>query len=228
MSMPPKITVEIWSDVMCPFCYLGDAVFQEALESFVHRESVTVIYRSFQLDPELTAEPKSMAEHLGGRYSEDQWAAMHEGLAQRGQHYGLTFNFDRSLIVNTNRAHQLSHFAAAAGKGAEAVRELFAAHFTDGANVADVEVLADIAERLGLDPAAARQALAEETYRQAVDADISLARKLGISGVPFFIFDNTYAVSGAQPTQMFQQALGLAWQKAAAEPATAEAGSTES
>ena len=204
------VTVEVWSDVMCPFCYLGDAVLQEALAEFPQRDAVTVEYRSFQLSPELTDTPKSMEEHLAGRYPEEQMATMHEQLRERGDQHGITFNFDQSLMVNTHKAHQFHHFAAAEGKGNDAVRQLFKAHFTDGVNVANLDELVAIADELGLDPAAAREALEAETHFEAVDADISLARKMGISGVPFFVFNNKYAVSGAQPKEMFLQALTAA------------------
>lgn len=209
------LTVDIWSDVMCPFCYLGDSVLAEALKEFPHRDEVEVRYHSFQLSPELTETPISQHEHLGDRFPKEQLDAMHANFNTRGAEYGLTYNFDDSLMVNTHKAHQLSQFANTEGKGHEVMLNLFKAHFTDGVNVADVDALVQIADDSGLDSAAARTALTEGTYAHLVDADINQARQLGISGVPFFVFANKYAVSGAQPKEMFLQALNTAWTEVA-------------
>lgn len=211
----PTLTIDIWSDVMCPFCYIGDSVLDEALTEFAHRDKVEVRYHSFQLSPELTETPKSMNEHLGSRFSPEQLTQMHEQLAARGAEHGVNFNFDRSLIVNTHKAHELSHLAAAEGKGHDMTLRLFSAHFTDGVNVADIDELVRIATEAGLDTATTREALEQGAYTEAVKADIAQARQMGITGVPFFVFAGKYAVSGAQPKEMFLQALNTSWDELA-------------
>ena len=209
------LTVDIWSDVMCPFCYLGDSVLEQALAEFPHRDQVEVRYHSFQLSPELTDSPISQEEHLGGRFSPEQLQGMAEQFNTRGAEHGLEYNFDRSLMVNTHKAHQLSQAANAEGKGHEVMLKLFKAHFTDGVNVADTDSLVAIAEDAGLDGQKTREALDKGTYVSDVDGDIAQARNLGISGVPFFVFAGKYAVSGAQPKEMFLQALNTSWSELA-------------
>ena len=211
----PTLTVDIWSDVMCPFCYLGDSILEEALQEFPHRDHVEVRYHSFQLSPELSDQPISQHEHLGDRFPAEQLDAMHEQFNSRGTGYGIAFNFDTAKIVNTHKAHELAHFAQAAGKGHDMNLRLFKAHFTDGVNVADTDALVTLAEEAGLDGAAAREALDSGKHVSDVDGDIARARTLGITGVPFFVFAGQYAVSGAQPKEMFLQALNTAWNEIA-------------
>ncbi|MDA3147586.1 DsbA family oxidoreductase [Leucobacter sp. UCMA 4100] len=205
------LTIDIWSDVMCPFCYLGDSVLAKALAEFEHRDQVTVTYHSYQLMPELSVEPVNLQELLAGRYGPEQLAAQHEHLAARGKEHGLEYNFDTSLAVNTRKAHELSHFATSKGKGHEAMLRLFKAHFTEGLNVADVDTLARLAGEVGLDEAEARASLERAEFADAVDKDIVAAQQMGINGVPFFVFAGKYALSGAQPKEMFAQALNTAW-----------------
>lgn len=207
----PTLTIDIWSDVMCPFCYLGDAILGEALAEFPHRDQVEVRYHSFQLSPELSDEPISQHEHLGNRFSAEQLNAMQGQFTTRGAEYGLGYNFDTAKIVNTRKAHELAHFAQEHGKGHDINLRLFKAHFTDGVNVADTDALVGLAEDAGLDGDAARAALDQGAHVSDVDGDIAQARNLGITGVPFFVFGGQYAVSGAQPKEMFLQALNTAW-----------------
>lgn len=205
------LTIDIWSDVMCPFCYLGDTVLAEALDEFEHRDQVTVTYHSYQLMPELTVEPVDMQTLLEGRYGPEQLAAQHEHLTARGAELGIEYNFDTSLAVNTLKAHELGHFATAQGKGHEMMLRLFKAHFTDGVNVADIDALVTLAGEIGLDETAARASLERGEYADAVDNDIRSAQQIGIQGVPFFVFAGKYALSGAQPKELFAQALTTAW-----------------
>lgn len=209
-----RLVVDVWSDVMCPFCYLGDEFFARALDQFPHRKDVEIRYHSFLLMPELSSDaPTDLAELLSAKrgFPRDQAEAMNEQLAARGREVGLEYRFDRALAVNTRTAHELSHFAAASGKQHEIVRRLFEAYFTDGLNVADHLVLADLAAEVGLDRDAALAALAGGEYAAAVDEDLRQAREFGINGVPFFVFAGKYAVSGAQPVEAFLQALETSW-----------------
>lgn len=191
---------------MCPFCYLGDTNLAHALERFDERDRVDIRFRSFQLHPELPEDgavdiDEFLATKLGA--SREQAAAMNAGVADRGRAAGLDFHFERALAANTRRAHELSHFAAEHGRQHALMTRLFEAQFVDGLDVSDPDVLVDIAADVGLDPQAARGALDDAVYAAAVDADIDEARRLGVSGVPFFVFDHKYAVSGAQPVETF-------------------------
>jgi predicted DsbA family dithiol-disulfide isomerase len=216
------ITVDVWSDVVCPFCYLGDSLLQQAIERFPHGGAVQVRYHSFQLNPGFPAGEAIRADdylaHTHGMPAA-QITASHAQLAARGAEAGLDYRFTDAMMVNTLDAHRLIHFAKAAGREHDMVMRLFRAEFTEGLNVADHEVLADLAAGLGLSRADAAEALATGAFSDDVQSDLAQARQLGISGVPFFVFDNKRAVSGAQPIEMFLKALDLSWQDRAGQPA---------
>ncbi|GLW34923.1 DsbA family oxidoreductase [Actinoplanes regularis] len=216
------ITIDVWSDVVCPFCYLGDKILQQAIEQFPHGGAVQVRYHSFQLNPGFPAgEAIPADEYLAKslRMPAAQIAASHAQLASRGAEAGVEFRFGGSFMVNTLDAHRMIHFAKAAGREHDMVDRLFRAEFTDGLNVADHGVLADLAAELGLSRDGAAEALATGAFEDDIRADLAQARELGISGVPFFVFDGKRAVSGAQPIEMFRKALDLSWQDRAAQPA---------
>lgn len=199
---------------MCPFCYLGDAHLAKALEQFPHRDSVEIRYHSFLLMPELPADTaiglNELLETKRG-ISPDQAEAMNAQVAEQGRAAGLDYQMGRAIATNTRAAHGLSHFAAESGLQHEMILRLFKAYFTEGLNVGDHNVLADLAAEIGLDRDQALKAVSSDAYAHAVDADIDQARQLGISGVPFFIFDGQFAVSGARPVESFLEALNHAW-----------------
>lgn len=212
--------VEIWSDVVCPWCYLGRRHLQLALEGFPHRGEVNLIYRSFELDP--AAQPgvtTPTVEMLARKYgmSEAQAHDAQRQMEQRAAGRGLTFRMDGLRSGSTRDAHRLLHLAKARGRQAELAEGLHRAYFTEQASVFDHAALADIAAGAGLDASEARAVLAGGEYARDVDADEAMARSLGVAGVPFFVFDRRYAVSGAQPPEVLGQALERAW----AESATA-------
>lgn len=216
------ITIDVWSDVVCPFCYLGDSVLQQAIEQFPHGSSVEVRYHSFQLNPGFPVGDAILAdEYLAKNYRMPaaQLEASHAHLATQGAKAGLDYRFEDTMMVNTLDAHRIIHFAKAAGREHDMVMRLFKAEFTEGLNLADHEVLADLAAELGLDRAAAAEALATGGFESDIRADLAQAQAYGISGVPFFVFDNKWAVSGAQPVEAFRQALDKAWQARATQPA---------
>jgi predicted DsbA family dithiol-disulfide isomerase len=214
------ITVDVWSDVVCPFCYLGDATLQQAVDASPQASSIQVRYHSFQLNPDVT-ETMPTYEYLASRrgFPMAQVKASHEMFVTRGAELGLDYRFDQALVTNTKDAHRLIHFAKVQGREHEMVLRLFKAEFTDGLDISDHAVLADLAAEVGLDRAAAVQALTSGAHEADFQADIEAARQLGITGVPFFVFDNKRAVSGAQPLEMFQRALNLSWQDRSAAPA---------
>lgn len=223
--VPGRLGIDVWSDVMCPFCYLGDTLLGQALDGFPHADRVDVEYHSFLLMPQLSTTPVDLADLLSSTHgmSRDQAIALNDNLAVRGRELGLDYRFDLAQAVNTRTAHQLTHFAARHGKQHELVRRLFVAYFTDGLNLADHGVLARLAAEVGLDQAAAEAALTSQEYAADVDTDLQYARELGITAVPFFVFGGKYAISGAQPIDAFTQTLDTAWNEivvgAVADPA---------
>jgi predicted DsbA family dithiol-disulfide isomerase len=205
------VKIEIWSDVVCPWCYIGKRRLERALRDFEHAGEVEVTWRSFQLNPDTppgTAVPT--LDYLAGRFGPES-AAMTARVAELAKTEGLDLDFGTALTVNTLDAHRLLHLAADLGVGAAAKERLLRAHFTEGADLSDHETLARLAGEVGLDPDRARAMLALTEYDAEVRADLKEARRLGISGVPFFVFDRRYGISGAQPAETFGQALRTAY-----------------
>jgi len=202
--------IEIWSDVMCPFCYIGKNNFEQALNKLPFKDEVEVEWKSFQLDPSL--DPKETQDTIQyfrekKGFPEAQAAQMLGQVTQMGKGAGIDFNFEQTLITNTFSAHKLLHLAKKHNKSNEMEEALFIAHFIDGKNVGDVEVLVALAESLGIDKEEARQAVTTDQLDYEVNQDIQEARNNGISGVPFFVLNGKYAVSGAQPAEVFENAL---------------------
>jgi predicted DsbA family dithiol-disulfide isomerase len=228
-----RLVVDVWSDVMCPFCYMGDTLLDQALQKFPHASGVEVKYHSFLLMPHLSENdaPVDTAEMLAAKYGIPlkQAQEMNQQVTERAGQIGLDYHFERAQTVGTRTAHQLSHFAATQGKQHELIQRLFKAYFTDGLNVADHQVLADLAAEVGLDRDAALAALTSGEFADDVEADIQQAHQYGIQGVPFFVFAGKYAISGAQPVEAFVQALDTSWNEtvgSATATATATAGAT--
>ena len=208
--------VEIWSDVVCPWCYIGKRRLERALGEFEHADEVEVTWRSFQLNPDTlpgTAVPT--LEYLTKRYG-PQAQEMTARVAELAKAEGLDFD-SSSLAVNTLEAHRVLHLAADLGFGDAAKERLLRAHFTEGANLSDHETLTRLVveagppEQAGTIETRAREVLASREYENAVLDDISLARRMGISGVPFFAIDRKYAISGAQSPETFLHALRTAY-----------------
>jgi len=217
--------VEIWSDIACPWCYIGRRRFEKALGEFEHRERVQVIWRSFELDPGAPRENAgTVTEMLMHKYglTRERAEAMHAQVTDLGAAEGLALQFERVQPVNTHDAHRMLHLAAAFGLQGEMKERLQHAYFTEGLNVCDPDTLVRLAVECGLDEGEARRALESGAYAEAVQDDQRRAQMLGIRGVPFFVFGEKYAVSGAQPAEVFASALEQAW--AALSPAFDEAG----
>jgi predicted DsbA family dithiol-disulfide isomerase len=219
--------IEIWSDIACPWCYIGKRRFARALGSFSHRDEVEIVWRSFELDP---SAPKQhgvpQAQLLATKYgvSIQQAESMDANMTAEGRKEGLDMRFDRVQVGNTFDAHRLIHFAATHERGAEMVERLFLAYFTEGAAIADADVLVRLATEVGLDADAARGMLDGTMFADAVRADEARAQGFGISAVPFFAIDERYGISGAQPPEVMLDALRQAWDDAATTRETAEAG----
>jgi len=206
--------IEIWSDIACPWCFVGKRRFESALAGFPHRESLDIVWRSFELDPDApSAHDRRTVELLAGKYRMpvEQAQGMMDDMTAKGAADGITFRFDRSISGNTFDAHRLIHLAATHGLREPMVERLFTAYFTDGESVGDRATLTRLAGELGLDTAAVAAMLASDTFTADVRADEQRAQQFGITGVPFFAIDETYGISGAQPASVLSQALHEAW-----------------
>ncbi|MFD5278537.1 DsbA family protein [Pseudarthrobacter sp. NPDC058362] len=209
--------IEIWSDVACPWCYIGKRRFEAALAEFPHRESVEVTWRSFQLDPTL---PDHYAgtelQYLSTRkgLAPQQVTQMFEHVAEQAAGVGLNYRFDKVVVANSFTAHRLLHLAAAHGLQDAAKERLLSDHFEHGKDVGSREYLTELGAGLGLDPADVEELFTTDKYADEVRADFDEARTLGISGVPFFVLDRKFGLSGAQPKETFTAALNQAWNEA--------------
>jgi predicted DsbA family dithiol-disulfide isomerase len=206
---PEPLTVEIWSDVVCPWCYLGKRRLESALERFDRRDEVEVVWRSFQLQPDAPrfGEPGAGVpahEHLAARFDPAQIEEIQGRLTALAAEVGLDYHLDRGRIGNSFEAHALIHAAARQGSGEAMVERLFKAQHVEGLRVDDPEVLTELAAEIGLDQAAATPT---EADRQAVRDEIEEAGQIGITGVPFFLFGRRLAVSGAQPSELLLEGL---------------------
>lgn len=209
--------VEIWSDVVCPFCYVGKRKFENALEQFGHQGEVQVEWKSFQLTPDFVPVPgesihASLAKKKG--VSEAEGRRMGDQMTLIAKEVGLNYDFDKTIPANTFLAHQLIHFAAHQGQQGAMKERLFAAYYLEGQDINTLDNLVKLAAEIGLDADAARQALAAGTYANEVRRDEYEAQQIGVRGVPFFVFDDKYAVSGAQPSEVFAEVLAKVWEEA--------------
>jgi predicted DsbA family dithiol-disulfide isomerase len=217
--------IEIWSDVVCPWCYIGKRRLERALGEFEHADEVEVTWRSFQLNPDTV--PGTVVptlDYLTSHYG-PQAQEMTARVAELGYAEGLDLDFSSSLAVNTGEAHRVLHLAADLGFGDAAKERLLRAHFTEGANLSDHETLTRLLVEAGPPDEAStiaartREVLAGREYEDAVLDDITMARRLGANGVPFFVIDRKYGISGAQPPETFLHALRTAYE-AEASPAS--------
>nr|WP_315028358.1 DsbA family oxidoreductase [uncultured Chryseobacterium sp.] len=202
--------IEIWSDVMCPFCYIGKNNFEQALEKLPFKDQVEVEWKSFQLDPTLDSkETQNTIQYFKEKkgVAEAQATQMLSQVTEMGKGSGINFDFGKALIINTFSAHRLLHLAKKHHKSNEMEEALFIAHFIDGKNVGDTETLVSLAESLGIDREEAKLAVTSDQFDDEINQDVLEARNNGVSGVPFFVLNGKYAVSGAQPVAVFEDAL---------------------
>jgi len=210
--------VEIWSDVVCPWCYLGKRRFEQALSGFEHRDDVQVVYRSFELDP---ASPPGVTtptvDLLGSKYgmTPEQASQAQRQMEERAAGDGLTFRMDRLRSGNTRDAHRLIQLARERGRQPAMVERLHRAYFTEQDSVFDHEALTRLAVEAGLDRAEVTKVLAGDSYSDHVETDEAMASALGATGVPLFVIDRKYGISGAQPAETITRVLERAWSEAA-------------
>lgn len=206
--------IQIWSDVVCPYCYIGKREFEQALEQFPHKDQVEVEWKSFELDREAPVRsPDDMYEMLAKKYgrTREQAREMVAGVVERARSVGLQYNMEKAVMGSSFDAHRLIQYAKTKGKGDAAEERLFRAHFILGEHIGDHAKLKEIAQEIGLDGNAAEALLKTDAFTEAVHADEYEAQQIGVRGVPFFVLDGKYAVSGAQPSRHFLGALKQAW-----------------
>ncbi len=206
--------IEVWSDVVCPWCYIGKRRLEAALERFPHRDDVEVVWRSFQLDPSAPeGETHALLPTLAAKYgrSLEEARAMVRQVEETAAGEGLRYRLADGVGGNTLLAHELLHLAAEHGLQGEMKERLLRAYFEEARSVFDVDSLVPLAAEVGLDEAEVRAALADSRHRTAVLEDAGTARALGAAGVPFFVVDRRYAAAGAQPADLLLQLLERAW-----------------
>ncbi len=214
--------IEVWSDYVCPFCYIGKRRLEVALNQFPHKDQVEVEFKSFELDPN---SPKNISQNihevLAQKYgmTVEKAKEASQGVGQQAATVGLTFNFDEMKPTNTFDAHRLAKFAKTQGKEAEVSEKLLYAYFTESKHIGDLETLADIAEAAGLNRQEVLEVLHDKNaYATDVRQEESLAQQYGVRGVPYFVINQKYAISGAQPTETFMGALQKVWEEESPRP----------
>ena len=208
--------IEIWSDIMCPFCYIGKRHFEAALTQIDSTIPIEIEWKSFQLDPTI---PK-MTEHVNiYQYLADakgisfnQSKAMHENVVVMAKNVGLNYNFDIAKVSNSFDAHRLIQYAKTKGLGNEIEESLFEGYFTNGLDMSDLNSLQEIGVAIGLEPDGLKMVLESDAFTTEISKDIEEGQRIGVRGVPFFVIDNKYAISGAQPTEVFVEAFKKAFQ----------------
>ncbi|WP_017580163.1 DsbA family oxidoreductase [Nocardiopsis valliformis] len=206
--------IEVWSDIVCPWCYIGKRRLEKALASFEHADEVELVWRSFQLDPTFprgVREPvyDSLAKKMNA--TPDQVRQMTDQVKQVAAQEGLHYEFENAVMVNTFDAHRLTHLAKEKGLGDQAHERLMRAQLVQARVLDDVDTLVELAEEIGLDTEEARTVLTGDAYTAEVQSDIRTAQQLGATGVPFFVMDRAFGVSGAQPLEVFTAALEKAY-----------------
>jgi protein disulfide-isomerase len=202
--------IEVWSDIMCPFCYIGKRHLEAALGAFPD-EQFEIEWKSFQLDPTIVPQAdKNVYEYLAERkgMSVEESRQMHAGVVARAAEVGLDYHFEKAVVSNSFTAHRIIQLAKTKGLGDTMEETFFKAYFTEGKDLNDPSTLMELGIEAGLNSLDVKNVLEEETaFANAVKNDISEAQQIGVRGVPFFVFDRKYAVSGAQPIEHFKETI---------------------
>ena len=209
-----KMKIDIWSDVMCPFCYIGKRKLEGALQKFPHKDDVEIEWHSYQLDPSMEYEPgRDIHTYLAERKGQTRaWSLMvHNQMTETAKKEGLTYNFDKAVLANSFDAHRLVQLAKKHGMGDAVEERLFRAYFTEGKNISDHNTLMQIGMEAGLRAVEVGEMLNSDYLAAEVYEDINRAEMLGIRGVPFFLLGEQLGISGAQPVDVFEDGLQQAW-----------------
>ena len=207
--------IEIWSDIMCPFCYIGKRRLESALADFEYADQVQIEWKSFLLNPDMVTDPsKSTLEYLSETkgWSKAQTYQVTQQVVEMAAGEGLTYHMDKTVVANAKNAHRLLQLAKTLGKGDEMKERLLKAYFTEGANIDDKLTLTKLAMEVGLESGRVLQCLDSNEFSDKVDQDIYESRLIGVRGVPFFVVDRKYGISGAQPKEAFEQTISKAWE----------------
>lgn len=207
--------VKIWSDVRCPFCYIGKRKFEAALAEFAHNDEVNITWKSFELDPNLqTVEDTNIYEYFSTAKGipKEQAIGMFDNVTQVAAEVGLDFKLEKSVVANSFKAHRLIQLAKTMNLGDEIEEELFRIHFMEGKNIDDESVLLASGKHIGIPETTITALFNSDDFEAEVRIDQLEAQRIGIRGVPFFVFDDKYAVSGAQAPEIFLQTLEKAWE----------------
>ena len=212
--------VDIWSDIVCPFCYIGKRHFEAALKDFTHSDEIEIVWKSYQLDPDMPAQTKkiNVYEYLAERkgISTEQSKSLHDNVLTMAKAAGLNYDFDKAVVANSFDAHRLIQLAKTKGLGDAAEEALFSAYFTEAKDIADFNTLVQIGVQIGLEEKELKNVLNSQAFTDAVENDIYESRTINLRGVPHFVINDRYALSGAQPTEVFKAALEKAfveWKK---------------
>ena len=206
--------IEIWSDVACPFCYIGKRKLEKALDKFPNKDQVEIEWKSFQLNPDQKTDPSiNSLEYLSRSkgWSMPQTIQISKQVEEMAESEGLQYQLDKTVVANTKNAHRLIHLAKESGKGGEMKERLLKAYFTEGLNVDDQETLVKLGSEVGLDPIKIQNLFNSDQFDEAVAHDIYESRQIGVQGVPFFVLDRKFGISGAQADEVFDQTLEKAW-----------------
>lgn len=207
--------IEIWSDFVCPFCYMGERKFEMALEQFSHKEEVSIEFKSFELNMDKTDyKGKDIHQIIADKYgiSYEDAKENNDKIVHAASEVGLQYRFDILKLNNTRLAHQIAQYAKSVGKGNELVNRFFKGYFEEGQDIGDKDTLLKMSQEVGLDRLDLTAMLETNTFDRLVSEDEQLASRLGINSVPYFVIDNKYAVSGAQNPDYFLQALNKAYE----------------
>jgi len=216
-----KMTVEIWSDMMCPFCYIGKRHFEQALSQFADSNKINIVWKSYQLDPSIPEhfeKQVNIYEYLAQRkgISVSESKQMHQQVVEMAKKAGLNYNFDIAVVANSFNAHRLLQYAKTKGLSNALEERLFKGYFTEGKDFSNENTLIELVKPIGLTEADVKEALSNEIYATKVKQDIAEAEKIGVTGVPFFVFNGKQTISGAQPISVFKETLNKSladWQK---------------
>ena len=208
--------IEIWSDIACPFCYIGKRKLEKAIQRLPNSEGIVLEWKSFQLNPSLQTDPNQntlsyLAEAKG--WTMDQTLQMTAQVTAMGKEEGLNFNFEKTAVANTKRSHRLLHLAKGFNCQNELKEQLFKVYFEEGKNIDELETLLQCAEQVGIPRAEAINVLDTHAFEEEIDQDVYESRLIGVQGVPFFVFDRKFGISGAQPDEVFDQTLQQALQE---------------
>lgn len=202
--------IQIWSDIMCPFCYIGKRRLEGAVKQLELSDEVTIVWKSFLLNPDMKTDPsRNSLEYLAETkgWTKEQTEEIVQNVVDMAKEEGLEYRMEDTKVANAMDAHRLIQLAKTVGKGDEIEERLFRAYFMEGKNIADIDVLVELGKEVGIPGDRVRESLEKGEFTDSIRRDIQESQQIGVRGVPFFVFDNQYAISGAQPVELFVQTM---------------------